>query len=372
MAKNWLAQLAKYEDSVDRTYNPHNHVIQTGSPSVDFIFGKGYGLPLGLTAAVGGPPKGGKTVVAKMMTGSAHKADPNAIVAKFNTEFREGGQATPEEDQAMFGIDPARFISWETNNPIKIFDRIETDLDALCQDGMPLKLLIIDSITGIQGRRDMNADTLETQQIGDLAKTLQDGLKRILPVIRRHKIALLLTCHIRAEMDQLEQRRGNKVRMALPFGVEHVAEYKIFVQPNRNKEGRTSLSGEEFKNSAWKDSRGKEEQTGHKIFVEMKDSSCGPKGRTGEFTIDYRKGIINVHEEVATLAFNRGVFEKVNNVTYRFDGKDYRGKPAVLEALQNSTELQKKVLTELKRRDQEGLFDAEDVGETEPTEEGDE
>ena len=357
MAKNWLQQLNKYEDVVDRSYDPHKHVVRCASPSINFMFGKGHGLPFGLTAAIGGPPKGGKTVLCKSFTGQLHRDYPDALAVKFNTEFREQAQATPEEDQYMWGIDPDRFRSYETNNPIEIFDRIDTDFAALCQEGMPLKLIIIDSITGIQGRRDMNATTVETQQIGDLALTLQTGLKRILPVIRKHKIALILTCHIRAEMDQLEQKRGNKVRMAMPLGVEHVAEYKIFIEPNRNVEGRKNLAGEEFKDASLKDLGDNSEQTGHKIKARMKDSSCGPKGRLGEFTIDYRKGHIDIHEEVFLLGCARGVINRPNNVTYQFGDQDFRGKPAILEALRNSDVMQAAIVDEIRKRDQAGAYD---------------
>jgi RecA/RadA recombinase len=127
-----------------------------------------------------------------------------------------------------------------------IFDRIEKDIAAMCQEGAPIRLVIIDSINAIQGRRAMNADTIMTQQIGDLALTLQDGFKRILPVQRKYKIAVILTSHVRAEMDQAEQMRGNKVKMAAGFGVQHYGEYFMYVEQNRSKAGSETLLGEKL------------------------------------------------------------------------------------------------------------------------------
>lgn len=328
---------------------------------MNFTFGKGHGLPRGLTLALGGPPKGGKTLLAKSFIGQLHRDDPQAYALKFNTEFRELGQATPKEDQEVWGIDPSRYVSFEVNSPMLVFDRIEKDIAALCEDGMPLGLVIIDSITGIQGRRAMNADTIETQQIGDLALTLGEGFKRILPVQRKYGFGVILTCHIRAEMDLLEQKRGNKWKMALPLAVQHYAEYSMFIEANRNKEGRTDLSGNEFRDAKLKDLNDNSEQTGHKIRVKMKDSSCGPKGRMGEFTLDYRRGLVNVHEEVFLLGVGRGVIVRPNNLAYSFGEQKWIGKPAALAAIQGSYELQRAILTEVKDRDAAGAFDAEDA-----------
>jgi RecA/RadA recombinase len=361
MAKNYLQKLQNLEGAITEDINPHERVIRSPSPSVNVTFGKGHGLPRGLTLALGGPPKGGKTLLCNAFTGQLHRDDPEAFVIKYNTEYRELGQSTPEEREKIWGIDRHRYQPFEVNSPMLVFDRIEQEVAALCEDGMPLGLVIIDSVTGIQGRRSMNADTIETQQIGDLALTLGEGFKRILPVQRKYGFAVILTCHIRAEMDLLEKKRGNTWRMALPLAVQHYAEYSMFIEPNRNKEGRTDLSGNEFRDANLKDLNDTAEQTGHKIRVKMKDSSCGPKGRMGEFTLDYRKGIVNIHEEVFLLGVGRGVILRPNNQTYVFRDDKWVGKPATLAAIQGNLALQQAILAEVKERDNAGAYDAEDA-----------
>lgn len=333
----------------------HTDVIRSPSPSLNFTFGNGHGLPVGSTMTLYGPPKGGKSVVSNAMIGQLHKDDPDAWAVKFNTEFREAGQLT-NEHMTMWGIDPERYICFETNRPDEIFDRIEKELAALVQDGMKLKLVVIDSLTEIQGRRSMNADTIMTQQIGDNALTYQEGLKRILPIQRRLGFAVILTSHVRAQMDVVEQMRGNKLRPATSFGAQHHSEYSLYVEPNRSKEGKSDLLGNLFENDQVEDLSGKAEKMGHKIRVKMTDSSFGPKERVGEFTLDYRKGIINIHEEVFRLGVGWNVIVKPNNVTYGFGGKEYRGKPAMLEALRIDEKLQEEVLTELRRRDRAGEY----------------
>lgn len=374
MAKDWLKALQKLEGAVVKEYNPFAHVIRTPSPSVNFTFGKSHGLPLGYTLVLYGPPKGGKSVLCNAMIGQFHQDDPEGFAVKFNTELRERGQLS-DDDAKMWGIDKKRYVAYDVNHPELVFDRIETDIAAMCQEGAPIKLVIIDSLTNIQGRRSLNADGIMTQQIGDLALTLQEGLKRILPVQRKYNFALVLTAHVRAEMDFAEQQRGNKVKMAISFGVQHLAEYFMFVEPNKSQGGRQTLLGAKLENTEAGDVRdnggkkGDAERLGHKIRVQMKDSSLGPKGRVGEFTLHYGKGIINTEEEVFLLGKNRKVIEQVNNLTYAFgDRKWSGGKPAILQALREDGDLRGAILEELKRRDLAGVFLSQDAADDETQE----
>lgn len=356
MAKNWMLQLDKMDGAVKKGYDRFANVIETPSPSVNFSFGKGFGLPRGYSAVWYGPPKGGKTLLTNATIGKLHRDDPEAYVIKFDTELRDEGQLT-EDGAAQWGIDLDRYKCYLTNNPMEIFDRIATEIHALCDDGMPLALIVIDSLTGIQGRRSLNAESIETQMIGDEALTIQTGLKRILQTQRKHNIAVIMTAHVRAEMDQLEQKRGNKFRMAASFGTQHHAEYFLFIEQNRNAAARVDLEGKSFESEvAAGVADNKNEVTGHKIRTVMKASSMGPAGRVGEFTINYKTGIINVHEEVFQLGVNRGIIQRPNNRMYVFAGREYDGKASMLHALRDYPELASQVIKELKTADLEGRF----------------
>lgn len=347
MSKKWMARLQKLEGAVTDNFNPYDRVVRTTSPSVNFCFGNTWGLPLGFSLCLYGPPKSGKSLICNSMISQLHKDYSDAIAIKYNTEFRERGQLPESNYKKMWDIDPDRYIAFETNTPEGIFDAIEHDVAAMCEEGAPVKLVFIDSVTSIQGRRALNAKSISTQQIGDHALTVQDGLKRILPIQRKYGIALVLTCQVRAEMDQIEQKRGNKVKMSAGFGVQHHCEYFMYVEKNRNKEGRTDLLGKEYIDESLGDINDNAERTGHKIKVCMKDSSMGPPGRIGEFTLDYRNGVINVHEEVFRLGINRGVIERPNNTAYIFGDNKWVGKESFIEALKNNSELQNAIIGKL-------------------------
>lgn len=359
--KNWMKMLHSMEGAVDKAYDPFATVLRSPSPSVNFTFGNTHGFPLGFTSIFFGPPAGGKSLLANAFIGQMHKDDSEALAIKFNTEEREEIQSTPKM-RRIWGIDDDRYEAFNVNKPELIFDRIEKDISAMCDEGAPIKLIVIDSINLIHGRRSLNADSITVQQIGDEAKTLQDGFKRILHVQRKHRIGIILTSHIRAEMDTLEQMRGNKVRMGASFGVQHFAEYFLFVEQNRNKEGRTDLLGGKFEDESNKDITGKHgDITGHKIRVTMKKSSCGPKLRVGEFTLDYDKGVINEHEELFLLGTNRNIIERPNNQSYEFAGKKWVGKPAMLQALSEDVDLRKSIVSELKKKDMAGAYKMDDA-----------
>lgn len=359
MANKYMARLRKLEGAVTEKKDVFAHTLLTTSPSADFVFGKTHGLPLGYSCVFYGPPKGGKSVLSHMMIGWLHQSDPDAIAIKFDTEGRADGQL---DDDAMklYGIDPDRLVIIQTNSPKDIFDQIEKDIAAQCQDGAKIRLVIIDSVSSIQGRRDAGNDSVEDVTIGDHAQTVSIGLKRILFVLRRHDIALVLVCQARAEMDTTEQKRGNKFKMQAGWGLQHFAEYFLVVEKNQTVDGRKDILGNEFINEDLTDLAGKGEQTAIKIRVKMKDSSMGPKGRTGEFTFDFHKGVVNQFEEVFKLGCNRNIITRPNQLVYEFGGKQWKGKEAMYEALKNDPKLCAAIIAELKRRDAAGEYEETD------------
>ena len=355
MANKFLTKLRALEGAVNPEAE-HPGVLQTPSPSVNWAlkndaYGvKNHGLPFGAGMLLYGPPKGGKSIITNALVGQLHRQDPEAIAIKFNTEMR-GAMQDNSAQHKMWGIDPDRFVVFDANAPENIFDRIETDIGAMVQEGAKIKLIIIDSLTGISGRRTQNATTILTQQIGDHAATIKDGLGRIMTTIRKHGIALICTSHIRAELDQLEQMRGNTVKMQGAWATKHFFEFFCYVEPNRSKTGKTTLAGEDFTDSEVVDFMDKAQKTGHKIRFTLKESSLGPSGRTAEFTLDYEKGIVNTYEEIFTLAVNMGILTRPNNQTYEYKDLKWRGLVNCLSAIRDSDTLQQQLLLEVFKKD---------------------
>ena len=360
--RRFMEKLLKLPGAVTSTRDIHADALQTPSPSLNFCFGNGHGLPRGYSMLLYGPPRGGKSIICDAMVGHLHRANPNAWAIKFNTEFRESAQGGAAR-QAIWGIDPERYLCYEVNRPELIFDRIDTELAAMVQDGMDLGLVIIDSVNGIQGRRAGNATTILTQQIGDDAQTIQCGLKRVMETQHACRFGVILTTHIRAQMDAraggssiVHTSQTTAVRPGVSFATQHHCEYYMYVSPAGGADSKKDLLGNEFKDTNLEDLQGNAEKTGHKVRCKMMDSSIGPKGRVGEFTLDYAKGIINTHEEVFLLGVARGIITKPNNVMYNFENQEWRGKEMCLTALKSDPQLCARIVTELKKRDMAGHY----------------
>jgi len=85
--------------------------------------------------------------------------------------------------------------------------------------------------------------------------------------------------------------------------------------------------------------------------VKMVDSSIGIQGRSGEFTLEYKRGLVNVGEEIATLAKKYKLVEMPNNRTYIVGDKKYSSKADFNQALEEDQELSDLLLSQIYAQD---------------------
>lgn len=364
--KDWMSKLRKLDGAVNERRDPHATVIQTKSPGLNFLFGNGWGLPKGHSLIIYGPPKSGKSVVGWEFGGTLHQQYPEDYIIRFDTEYRDQAQLTPKMAKS-YGIDMNRYMVIESNHPKNIYNQMANKVESMCQDGFPLGLVIIDSMSGVQGRRAIDdvADVTK-QQIGDVAQTNKEGLKIILDMQRRFRFSLIMTSHVAIEMDQIEIKRGNKWKMGASVGVQHHAEYFMYIERNFNKDAKEDLLGRPLIRPDLVDAAGKGEGVAHKIKAVMKDSSMGPKGRATQFTFSYDRGVINQWEELYTLAKGRKIINKPNQLTYElpgFEGGNHKGEENFLRWFEKDQKAQDYVLSKLRQQDIDGIssiFDAQD------------
>lgn len=345
MAKSkWMKKIAKMDGAVNHEYDPYaaENVIRSTSPGLNWIFSKGFGLPYGQSLITYGPPKAGKSLLTNLFIAGMHRDNPEYEAVKFNTEMREGIQGN---NLSMWGIDPDRFEGLDVNNPIAIFDKITNEFVPMLEEGWPLKLLVIDSMEGIDGLKSANKESIGSFTIGDHALTIGEGLKRILPIIRKYKIAVICTSHIRANVGAIGHH-APKTKMAGGYAQKHWFEYYIEVKGDKSAAGRASLTGEKLQSNI-KDFKDNKEFTGHRIWCKMAESSTGVSGRTGQFTIDYNRGVVNIEDEIFTLSKNLGLVERPNNTTYVFNGVNYTGKAKFIEAIKSDDNVRTELLNKI-------------------------
>jgi RecA/RadA recombinase len=344
----YMQKLLKLEGAVTERWDPFapENLLRFSSPGVNWTFGRTHGMPRGFSALLWGERKSGKSLLGYDAIGQLHKSDPTAIAIKCDSEYRDLGQLPPEM-AAAYGIDMDRLVVLQTNRAEDIFDPFSKNgmITEMLQDGANIGLLLIDSTSDILGRREAEQDSVINHQIGDHAITLQIGLKSILNTIRKYKVGVIMTAHARDEMNRIEIMRGNTKKPAVANAVLHFCEFQLFVEKNKSKDGKKDALDREFTDESRRDMATDDgEQTGHKVKVFMEDSTMGAKNRQAEFTLDYKRGIVNQHEEVFRLGLNWGIIGRPSKGQYVIGEHKFSGKPGILAALADSIELQKIVL----------------------------
>ena len=365
-SNKFAAKLRKLEDAVISrcdVWAPGN-LIKSSSPGVNWLWGKSHGIPLGYTTLAWGEQKAGKSVLFYDLAGQVHNKWPDALVIKFDTEFRDDGQLDEEHAKA-YGIDLDRFITYQTNSPVGVFDKIKNDVSTLLQEGADVKLIGIDSISMLMGRRTAEQESVGDFQIGDHAITLQIGLQSIKSILFKNKIHLYLTAHARDEMDKFEIMRGNKKKPAAANAVKHLCEFIVNVERNVTKTGGQDELEQKLVDESKLDMSDDAERTGHKIRFWMQGNTLGPANRVAEATFDYQKGFVNQHEELFRLGKNWGVIGRISSVIYKIGNEEFRGKPATLQAIASRKDLQQIIMAGLLEREKTvGVINipAEEVG----------
>jgi len=337
MADNYLSQLHKDAKKLELG-KADQWFAQTNSPALNYLFGKDFGMKAGYTAMLYGPPKSGKSLLSFAYAGHLHQTDPEAIVLHFDTEFRDN----MEHWQKAFGIDPERFISYQTNEPTDIFDYITTDVKVMLQKGAKIKMIIIDSLAGIRYPKEAGKEYSTDFVMGDAGAYLPGAMKMILPIIRQFKIALLLCQHIRDNFDT-NSAKYRPYNVPGGKGLKHFVEYWVIIEKIFSKDSRTFDSDK-------KDGAGKFIQIGHKIRVKMEESSMSPQNRAVEVDFSYTDGLINTHQEIATIAVGMGIVEMAGTWV-NYGGKKWQGVENFGLAVKEDPDLQKLLITKIREND---------------------
>jgi RecA/RadA recombinase len=346
MANKWSKMLSQYEDTVNYNYDAFaaENCLYTPSPSVNWIFAnKSMGIPKGSGILLFSEPKAGKSLLIMSMIAEMQKRDPEGIAIVFNTEMR--GRFSSAD---LLNVDKDRLIVYDTNRPEDIFDRMERDIQPMIDDGMPLRLVAIDSINAIGGTKSLSPDRgVNDHLVGDKALTIQKGMEKIMPIIRKKNLVGLFTAQVRANMDAGSY--GPKEKAAASWAVKHALEYYISVRKANASDDKQDLEGNKFEDDTVKDLRGNKEVTGHRIIVKMDQSSIGTPGRTGMLTLDYHRGIINTHEEIFLLGYNTGVIKREGTSSYVFGDTKVVGKANFAKKIKEDQALASAILEEVRK-----------------------
>lgn len=339
MASKWLSQLEDKETTYLASKSPSlfDNVVFSPSPSLNYAIG-GKGFVYGRAPLFYGVKSSGKSTEALAIIAEMQRVCPEGEAIYISTEYDP-----PGERATNIGVDQDRLLVRETNIPSKIFDWIDKDVGEMCRQGAPIKIIVIDTVGAIRGPKELNADSSEDFLIGDLSGYLPRGLNLIVDTIRKYKILTILIQQARQKSKQIGPKTITYYDFNGGEALKHFADYVILFE-------KVDKSGSVILDDTKVGPTGKSEQIGHRVKAKVEKNRLGPPFREAEFDIEYRKGHVNQHEEIANLGIGLGIIERPNNLIYQFGDQKWKGKDEFHLAVMNSLDLKTAIYQEILKR----------------------
>lgn len=347
MGNKWLSDLKKLDSAVNFDYDSYapENCVYSPSPYLNWLTAnKANAFPKNSSILFFSEPKSGKSFLCLSMIAEMHKRDPEGIAVYVSTEHRAQLQAVN-----FPGIDVDRVLLIDSDDPAEIFDELlDQNLKPKVQDGMPLRMFILDSVTGVKGVKRKAADSIEQHLIGDQALTIGNAMQNIVPWCKRNKILLVGTAQMRANIDS--NPYAEKTKMQASFSVRHSFEFFISVKKANAADDKKDLEGKTFEDEI-KDARGNNLINAHKVYCKVEASSIGSAGRAGVFTLSYTNGIINQHEEIFFLGTQTGAIRKEGMRNYFFADQKWSSKMECANAIKQDPQLGLAILEQVRKLD---------------------
>jgi recombination protein RecA len=303
----WMKKLCDdFSKAADSLPSYSSSLVPIPSPSLNWALGGG--VVEGKTCLLFGPESGGKSLIGQLGLIEIQKKFPESICIVFDAEY-----SFNRDWFQKLGGDLSRLIVRSTNDPVKIFDYMWTEMLEALQDGAPIKGIMIDSVKSILYPKDLKKVSTDFVQGGTGANYLPSVLKRILPVIRQYHITTFMVQQVSENMDMYTKARNPYV---LPDGrsLKHAADYMLQVEKIETKSSVITRTKDIDENDL---------QIGHKVRVKVKKNRAGAPARVAMFTLDYERGIVSKEQEIIDLAKSLNVMRHPVNPDTGLENKMY-------------------------------------------------
>lgn len=359
----WMEMFCKDEKNqmAEALANVHQRYFLQ-SPSLNWALGGG--LWTGYTTCFYGPEGSGKSLISHLGAAAAQKVNPDAISVIVSTEHRPPNI----KKLAALGVDPKRLMIRQVNTIHDVFDWISSrdssfvnsdgkkggpGLSYMLEQGAPINYLVIDSIKGLRGPKELGSKSAEDHIMGDLSFFLNPALRQILPVIRGYNICTVFVQQVNMNMDANEVKYQN-IKYTIPSGqaLKHFCETMALVE-------RLNTKSHKLMDDDMKLIRDIAVTAGHTIRIKIQKANLDFPFREAEFRINYNKGIVDTGLEIAKLAAGMNVISHpISDKTGKpiaaqwympeiFGDKKWVGFDNLVKEMEESPELQRKVMSHI-------------------------
>lgn len=344
----FFKSFAEAEDQLDykmahETVGEKVPVISTGSYLLDDALSSG-GLPKGRIIQYYGPPGSGKTLMAMIAIVEAQKADPES-----QQVFIDAEQTFDPNWAEVLGVDTSRVIHIEGDtaaNGRKCFELLlgvpKEDksthtlkgkvkpglLDKIVDKTFNINLIVLDSLGAIIPPGE-DVAVVGKMNMALMARFLTTTFRKLTLEVSKAQVPFIVINHKR---DNLE-----------PYGVDHT-------YSGGNTYSHTLSANVYFDAIKRKDAQilnDQEEKIGHLIRATVEKSKFGPWPRTKEFKVNFSIGVVDKHEEIASLAINYNIIQRPNNVSYVYNDTKWVGEGKLHEAIKNDENFAQELLLKI-------------------------
>lgn len=317
--------------------------LSTGSPGLDnILFG---GIPKGRITQFYGKSGSGKTFAAMLAIKEAQKENSAAVQI-----FADVEQTFNADWCTSIGIDVSKVGVLDgdsASNGKELFERIlgtpKEDrshmyvgknkhglLDKIVDGELNINLLIIDSIGAIIPPIEA-VSSPSKYNMAPLSRFLTPAFKKLSVEVSKANIPVIVINHVK---DSLDPFGGNTPQFSGGNTFTHHLSANVFFEVVTRKD--TAILDEN------------ENKIGHLIRATTYKLKQGPWPRKCEFKVNFSSGVVDLHEEIATLALDYDIVTKPSIMSYEYGDQKWVGAAKFNEALANDPVLAEEILAKIK------------------------
>jgi recombination protein RecA len=207
--------------------------VPTGLAQLDYCLGGKGGYPAGKIIELYGFEASGKTSLAYHAIAEIQKAGGYAL-------FIDTEKSYDEERARDLGVDHSRLFVASADTIEDIFMVIETTLEGRNKLGMdgPF-MIVVDSITGVPTKEEYDKEMSNPQKIGEEAKQIRRGAKRIVSLCSHTNSIVLFINHAVAKVTmygkQSQSAGGHALKFFSAIRVEVAKSSEIREESNKDR-----------------------------------------------------------------------------------------------------------------------------------------